>query len=362
MVARAAAVTGQAGRHARRRLVVVCEGTLSSNRPGERTNAGRLATLLDEIGQRADQRHLYHPGIQGGGLTRWINAATGRTIDRGILAGYAFLAEHYRPGDAILLFGYSRGAYAMRSLAGMIGRVGLVRADAASPTRIGEALDHYRACLDPRDAGPAGSPAGSPDAAAFAKAHCHRGVAVEMLGVWDTVRALGLPVPGLDWLMPEETRFHDDALGPHIRHGYHAMALDEDRAVFAPVPWRRSPGWRGRLVQCWFSGGHGDVGGQVRHYPAARGLANIPLNWMLRLAAGHGLRLPRDWATRFPEDPAAPSSSGRSMLAPFFVHRTSRRVGTADGETLHPSVAARAAALAAPGPPAAAPTGAANPA
>ncbi|MEM6973506.1 MAG: DUF2235 domain-containing protein [Pseudomonadota bacterium] len=319
---------------ARRVLVFVCDGTLSSTEVGRRSNAGRLAALLAEAGH-PEQLVRYHPGIQGGGMVRWVNAALGRTIDCGIADGYEFLSRHWKPGDVIGLFGYSRGAYAVRSLAGLIGRLGLLRPEATTPERVETAMAHYRGRLGARrDAVDA--------AAVFSGAFCQSRVPIEVLGVWDTVRALGLPVPWLQHLMPDEMRFHDDALGPHIRHGYHALAHDEDRVLFEPVLWQRSAHWAGRLEQCWFPGGHGDVGGEIRGEPQARGLSNIALNWMLRRAESHGLHLPEDWESRFPEDPLAPSSSGRTLMSRLYWRGPARDVGLGDGEVLHLSLRTRA--------------------
>ncbi|MEL6198228.1 MAG: DUF2235 domain-containing protein [Pseudomonadota bacterium] len=336
---------------AARTLVFICDGTLSTTAEGARSNAGRLARLLAEVGPRRGQAALYHPGIQGTGVARWLNAATGRTIDHGIMAGYAFLASRYRPGDRICLFGYSRGAYAVRSLAGMIGKIGLLSAEHATERNVVQALRLYRACS------PADGRRRAPKMRdAFARRFCRQGVEIEVLGVWDTVRALGLPVPFVDRLMPDDHTFHDDALGPHIRHGYHALALHETRAVYTPVLWRKSPHWQGRLEQCWFPGNHGDVGGEVRCQPDARGLSNISLNWMLRRAARHGITLPTDWESRFAEDASAPSTAGASALEWLTMPRTRRQTGAGDGEIIHLSVRTRAAGLTLP-PPQALPPG-----
>lgn len=320
--------TGAPGR-APRNIAFVCDGTLSSSAPGERTNAGRLARLLREFGASTGQIARYDRGVQGRGWERWLNAATGRTIGLSIRAGYGFLASRYRPGDRIFLFGYSRGGYAVRSLAGMIGRVGLLRAEAATERRITEAYRLYESDAAPERL------------ARFRELYCHPHTPIEMLGVWDTVRALGLPFPGFSWFSPMAVDFHDHALGHHIRHGYHALAADETRLSYAPIKWERSEDWQGRLEQTWFPGDHADVGGEVRHRPEARGLSNIALNWMLRRAAAHGLALPEGWETRFPEDPGAPSSAGAGWLSRGFLIRAPRRTGGGDGESLHVSVQAR---------------------
>jgi uncharacterized protein (DUF2235 family) len=209
-----------------RNLVFISDGTLSTLEPGVETNAGLLLKLLREVGRRPFQNFGYDPGVQGQGFARWFNAATGQGINLSILHGYAFLASRYRPGDRIFLFGYSRGAYAVRSLAGMIGTVGLLRQDKATERNIRQAFRLYEGN---------GTLHGSRVWAEFTAPRCHVEVPIEMLGVWDTVRALGLPYPVLSRLGHLAPEFHNDALGPHIRHGYHALALDEDRTAFTPI-------------------------------------------------------------------------------------------------------------------------------
>lgn len=312
-----------------RNLVFICDGTLSSQTRGEETNAGHVWRLLEEYGQTDEQLYEYNAGIQGTGWRKWVNAASGMGVNVSICRGYAFLASHYQPGDRIFLLGFSRGAYAVRSLAGMIGSIGLLKSGYASERYVRLAFRYYEV--------------GSNSMARrhFSQHRCHTDVPIEMLGIWDTVKSLGLPYPLLNRLAPMATEFHDDQLGAHIRHGYHALAIDEDRESYRPLLWSRSQDWEGRLEQVWFPGAHGDVGGEVRTYPAARPLANISLNWMLRRARMCSLHLPEDWAERFPENPAAPMMGCRSGIARFFLLRKPRRVGHRDGERVHGSVQAR---------------------
>lgn len=316
-----------------RNLVFICDGTLSSQSEGEETNAGQVWRLLAEYGQTDDQVYEYDPGIQGVGWRRWLNAASGTGVNFSICRGYAFLASHYQPGDRIFLIGFSRGAYAVRSLAGMIGSIGLLKGIYASERYVRLAFRYYEV--------------GSNSMARrhFSQHRCHADVQIEMLGIWDTVKSLGLPYPLLNRLAPMATEFHDDQLGRHIRHGYHALAIDEDRTSYQPLLWSRSPDWEGRLEQVWFPGAHGDVGGEVRTFPAARPLANLSLNWMLRRARQCSLHLPDDWADRFSENPAAPMMGCRSGIARLFLFRRPRRVGHRDGESVHRSVEARREAL-----------------
>ncbi len=314
-----------------RNLVFISDGTFSTLAPGRETNAGLLYTLLAEVGPTADQLFRYDPGIQGAGWARWFNAVTGIGINLSICEGYAFLASRYRPGDRIFLFGYSRGAYAVRSLAGMIGAVGLLRHDRATHRNVRHAFRLYERTV--RD-----SLKERMVRERFTRDRCHAQAPIEMLGVWDTVKALGLPYPVLSRLGGLATEFHDHALGTHIRHGYHALAIDEDRTAFAPILWQRSADWQGRLEQAWFPGAHGDVGGDLRGRTEARPLANIPLNWMLRRAVRLGLDLPEDWETRFAEDPAAPGVGNRRGINRLFLLRAPRVTGTGDGEVLDLSI------------------------
>jgi uncharacterized protein (DUF2235 family) len=207
----------------------------------------------------------YEPGIQWMGWRYIHDIAQGKGINRQIRRAYGFLASHYREGDRIFLFGYSRGAYAVRSLAGVIDRVGLLRHDQATERNVTLAYRHYQTNPD------------TPAARAFARAFCHIEAPVQMVGVWDTVKALGMRLPLLWMLTDRNHAFHNHHLGSSIRHGFHALALHETRAVFEPVMWECPPGWEGSIEQVWFRGAHGDVGGQLGGFHAARPLANIPL-------------------------------------------------------------------------------------
>lgn len=303
--------------------VVILDGTMSSLDPGCETNAGLTYKLLTEAGRSGRIAVFYEAGVQWRRWSDTFDVIEGRGINRQIRRAYGFLASRYRPGDRIFLFGYSRGAYAVRSLAGVIDRIGLLRHDHATERMILQAYRHYECAPD------------AEAARVFAARYCHEAVEVEMVGVWDTVKALGLRAPLLWKLSEPRHAFHNHELGPTIRRGFHALALDETREAFAPVLWSCPPGHDGHLEQMWFRGTHGDVGGQLGGFEPARPLANIPLVWMLEKGVDCGLPLPSDWRARFPCDPEAPSAGTWRGWGKLFVLRRRRVVGVDRSERVH---------------------------
>jgi len=302
--------------------VIILDGTLSTLEPGHETHAGMTYRLCQEMGPKVSV--YYEAGVQWPGWRSTLDVMMGRGINRQIRRAYGYLASRYRPGDTIFLIGYSRGAYAVRSLAGVIDQVGLLRAEHATERNIRTAYRHYQCTPQ------------SPAAQVFGERFCYDQTPIEMVGVWDTVAALGLRLPIL-WRHAEARHgFHNHQLGDSIRHGFHALALDETREVYTPVMWTCADGWPGRRVeQVWFAGTHGDVGGQLAGFEAARPLANISLVWMLDKAQACGLPLPVGWSARFYCDVDAPSVSTWRGWGKIFLLRRRRLVGQDRSERLH---------------------------
>lgn len=276
----------------------------------------------------AKRRLYYEPGVQWEDWHHLADVAQGRGINRQIRRAYGFLASQYREGDRIFLLGYSRGAFAVRSLAGVIDRMGLLKDEFATERNVQLVYRHYR--RDPE----------RKSARAFHHRFCHPKVEIEMVGVWDTVKALGLRLPFF-WMFTGQHDFHNHELGHSIRHGFHALALNETRVVFEPVLWTCPPDWQGNVEQVWFRGAHADIGGQVGRYLAARPLANIPLVWMLERMEGCGTLLPPAWRERFPCDPAAPMVGTWRGWGGLFLLRRRRRIGGDTSEQLHPTALGR---------------------
>ncbi|SFI35953.1 Uncharacterized protein, PA2063/DUF2235 family [Jannaschia pohangensis] len=304
--------------------VVLLDGTLSTLQPGYETSIGLIYRMLD----RETRCCLYYePGIEWRGWRNVNEVMAGVGINHQIRRAYMFLANRYRPGDKIFLIGFSRGAYAARALAGMIDRVGLLRPEHSGEAEVLHAYTHYRE--DPTH----------PASRSFSAQFCHTRVSITAVGALDTVQAVGIRWPLLWRLFPHVHAFRSHRLGQVVEHGFHAMALDETRNAYGIERWR-THGTRTQTVeQVWFRGTHGDIGGQLRGYNAARPLSNIPLVWLLSRLEPLGLQLPEGWRDRFPCDPDAPSVGKWRGFAPFFLSRRRRKVGVDPSESLHPTAA-----------------------
>ncbi|MEQ6248566.1 DUF2235 domain-containing protein [Sulfitobacter sp. HNIBRBA3233] len=311
-------------RRGRQTHVIILDGTMSSIEDGRETNAGLTYKLVREIGSEVSI--YYEPGLQ---WQTWIDVSgvlAGKGINRQIRRTYGYLASRYHEGDRIFLFGYSRGAYAVRSLAGLIERVGLLRADQATERNVRDAFRHYQA-REPSAA-----------SARFSEKYCRSGVEIEMIGAWDTVKSLGINAPVLWRLSTAHHSFHDHHLSENVKRACHALALNETRVVYRPVLWETDATTLDRTEQVWFRGSHGDIGGQLGGREYARPLSNIPLVYMLERAQDAGLPLPDGWQSRFPQDPHARSIGTWAGWGRLFVTRRRRVVGRDPSERLHYTV------------------------
>ncbi|MAX73996.1 DUF2235 domain-containing protein [Alterinioella nitratireducens] len=313
---------------AARTHVVLLDGTMSSLKRGYETNIGLTYRLLSEVGPAANLMVYYEPGIQWRGLKRSVEVIAGIGINRQIKRSYLFLARNYRPGDRIFLMGYSRGAFAVRSLAGLIDKLGLMRPAQITEETMARLYDLYER-----------EPDGA-SARAFRETRCHPRVEITMVGVYDCVRALGVRWPVLWRLAPQAHEFHNHRLGPATQKGSHALALEETRDAYAPLLWDVPPEREGDIVQMWFRGTHGDVGGNLGDWHAARPLSNIPLVWMLERAEAAGLVLPPHWRGRYLTDPGVPSAGNLRGWGLLFPLRHRRKPGRDPSERVHPTAAA----------------------
>lgn len=275
-----------------KRLVVCCDGTWNTpdqeqNDLPSPTNVVKLYNAVAPQASGVEQQTYYHPGVgtEGPVGARTAGGAYGAGLGENIISAYAWLAVHYESGDHVFLFGFSRGAFTVRSLAGFIGRCGLLDLKGLTPSdAFGRAERAYQEGY--RDGNTDWKPTGW-------ALRATEPVPIHFIGVWDTVGALGIPddLALLNLLdKPESWRFHDMSLGPSVRYARQAMALDEQRASFTPTLWT-DPATRApylnddRVKQLWFPGVHSDVGGGY----AESDLSDIALKWMMDEATARGL-------------------------------------------------------------------------
>jgi uncharacterized protein (DUF2235 family) len=269
-----------------KRIVISADGTW--NTPGSvehgrasPTNVWLLHQFVSpRAGDGTPQVAYYHPGVGTGGFfDRLLGGIAGVGLERNIVDCYRILIQCYRPGDAVYLFGFSRGAYTVRSLAGLVRNSGIIdrnkHSDAELDAVIAEAYQLYR------KRGAASAPASLP-AVDFRARHSHPDFRITCIGVWDTVGALGIPVGLLGRLTQHRFGFHDVTLSSRVDRAFHAVAVDERRRPFIPTLWEQQPGAPAagqHLEQAWFAGVHSDVGGG--YAVAQRDLANLTLRWMV---------------------------------------------------------------------------------
>lgn len=227
-------------------------------------------------------------------------------LEDDIKSAYKFLAETYTEGDRIFLIGFSRGAYAARSLAGMLGRIGLF--DLSNPSLSDkEKWAAVHAALIRYQAAKAGDDIGFLQRALWLKIPKNASggvfqyVDVHFLGVWDTVGSLGIPddLGVMTALVgdPRKHAFHDTELGDNVKHARHAVAIDERRKDFTPTLWTNAE--PERVKQLWFPGVHADVGGGY----ADHDLGDLTLRWMMQEAQAQGIAFREGAFERLTDNP-----------------------------------------------------------
>jgi uncharacterized protein (DUF2235 family) len=320
-----------------RRLVVCLDGTWNKRDSG--TSVYHISNLVQEgrvrdpdkdnkKGQEWFQIIYYDEGVGTGLLDGVSGGAFGIGVSENIRQAYDWLVEKYRegdenrPDDRIYIFGFSRGAFTARSLVGLIAKCGLVYRGAPIPPE--ELWGGYRLLgrhINPRtQAEPsknwwerlAGIPkipfrslwelkhdSWEPDLrrpveppknlAEKLLIAWSRRVRITCVGIFDTVGAMGVDMLAIPWLREKTAQFHDTQLTAMVQNGFHALAIDEHRANFSHIPWRRATNvpWPndGKIEQRWFIGAHSNVGGGYEDDV----LAQFPLTWMLEELRDLGL-------------------------------------------------------------------------
>ncbi len=307
-------------------IVLCSDGTGKSGGVGDSTNIWKVFTSVDVNGFKektidTEQVTFYDDGVgtERGKILRVLGGVLGLGLARNVRQLYMMLVKAYEPGDHIYLFGYSRGAFTVRTLAGMVKVCGLLDKKFYSDDRtlrreiwsLYRSYRHnYPAVLSQpwykleaffgihRDNDIASKRKQScikvspdlykdyPNIGEFCDDHC---VPIRFIGVWDTVDAVGFSIDAMGKFWNRvifRFKFPDCKLNSYVDNAYHVLSIDDDRKAFYPELFdQQSDLDKKRIEQVWFAGVHGSVGGGQ----PKSGMAHVSLNWMIKKAEQHGL-------------------------------------------------------------------------
>jgi uncharacterized protein (DUF2235 family) len=330
-------------------IILLSDGTGNSSAKIFKTNVWRLFQILD-LRDPNSQVAYYDDGVGTSSFKAFavLGGVFGFGLKRNVIDIYSFCCRNYQPGDRFYCFGFSRGAFTIRIVAGMIARQGLVKYNNNEADLARFAADAYRLyrrrftggfskylsyIVDPRDVRDFvirkwrqlwHQSVSAPDPTPIESIH--------FVGLWDTVDAYGGPIEEMTraidyWIWP--LSMPDRFMSAKVHKACHALALEDERDAFRPVIWdqryvrgtgewvgRKKTDWlfdinydprsdaeklaepaphlrtelppidRQRISQVWFTGVHSDIGGG---YPQD-GLSYVTLDWMLDRAKAYGLK------------------------------------------------------------------------
>jgi len=269
-----------------KRIVICYDGTWNAlTNPDEVTNVVRVAQAVVPVSSDGIHQFVYYnAGVGSGGpLDRFLGGVFGAGLRDNVKRGLAFLSLNWEApeegdrADEIYIFGFSRGAYTARALAGVISAIGGIPRQ-ASFDQLEKVWNHYRNGQEQREADQPDI-----DRLIWKMPKDGKPPIIKCVAVWDTVGSYGIPagfgLTGLARRWTSWTRgFHDNEIGPHIEYGLHAMAIDERRRAFTATAWVNKPNEdRQNVEQVWFAGAHSNVGGGYKQ----AGLSDHALIWMI---------------------------------------------------------------------------------
>ncbi len=337
-------------------IILSTDGTGNAGGVGHGTNVWRLHTAIDRqnhltVKNNTRQVAFYHDGVgtQDKKILKIIGGVFGYGLKRTIKELYTFLVNNYEPGDKIYLFGFSRGAYTVRLLAGMILACGILDRnsyDNKSDTDLANDVENiYRLLQELIEQQKEDQLEKNENKSNFADTtrksirkisnklkplenipkDIHLNIKISFMGVWDTVDAYAIPSDTLakilDSLFYISFREHDNALNESVESACHVLSIDDKRRTFEPVLWQENPenNDHQRIKQVWFSGVHANVGGG---YPR-QGIAWNTLEWMMLNAKKAGLRFVPEDINQFTENKDVNDKmyDSRSGLAAYYAFK-----------------------------------------
>jgi len=266
-----------------RRLIICNDGTWNSPDDEDRgkikpTNITKISRAIKPIDKKdVSQIVFYDEGVGTGFGEKVLGGITGFGLSKNIMDSYRFLSHNYQEGDEICIYGFSRGAFTSRSLVGLINCVGLVSKD--DVFYLTKLFDLYKSVASKEEV----------DDFYQAKGITKYNPRIKLLGVFDTVGALGIPLRRINNTLADldlmDYQFHDVSLAPIVDYAYHALAIDEQRVPFQPTLWKEKPSETHDMEQRWFAGVHSNIGGGYN----PDDYANLALSYMVDKSKSIGI-------------------------------------------------------------------------
>jgi len=304
-------------------IIFLADGARNNHK--DKTNVWITSENLNE---NVSQVKLYDQGVgtELGNIVRGM--MWGRGIKKNIMDGFKFISDNYEAGDRIYLFGFSRGAYTVRSLASMISLCGLAAKNANKNSH--EAFfDVYKQNRKTDF---------KQRAESLASIYNGRKATIEALCVWDTVGSVGWQTRTTDIRKKLSHPYHRMSIYPEIKNVYHAVSLDERRTQYWPhlMIGQAEDAPDSTVEEVWFAGVHSDIGGGYDD----KMLSHIPLHWMLSKVSNK-LDIKTGFLDSLKLEPC--SKMHNSEKGPVFTFFQKRSRAVARGSKLHRSIVTRIA-------------------
>ncbi|KAE8357292.1 hypothetical protein BDV27DRAFT_164647 [Aspergillus caelatus] len=288
-----------------KRIILCADGTWLASDQGDKSvpsNVAKIARAIATSGPDSDgnivkQIVLYHSGLGTGDLPfqKAIYGGLGWGLDVDVCQIYDFISNNYEPGDELFFFGFSRGAFTVRSVAGLVCDIGIL-----SAVHMSHFADMWKAYRQNTDGNPFRMTTWYQENKD--RLRLTEDLRIKVVGVWDTVGALVRNARGIpEWplvklatragiAINEQYAFYNTNVATNLDYAFQALAIDERRLTFPPTLWHTAPGAPARdLQQCWFPGVHGNIGGQAedpRRYGDHEEIGDITLAWMMDNLSG----------------------------------------------------------------------------